>query len=152
MRVSDEVWIPGGQSTVVELLERRLEEDPDGEYLDVCGTKVSATDVASTANRLASSLQELGVAAGDRVATLMENSVEAMLAWWGIVRSGAIAVPINAAYKGEYLRHQLGDSGAKALVVAGELAARAEVVVPGLDDLGHVVVVGDGEHVGPGVN
>ena len=48
---------------------------------------------------------------GDRVATLVENSAEAMLAWWGIVRGGAVAVPINTAYKGEYLRHQLTDSG-----------------------------------------
>src|SRR5918996_1121060 len=132
------------QSTVVELLERRLEADPDSEYLDVCGAKVTAADVATTANRLANALADLGISRGDRVATLIENSAEAMLAWWGAIRLGAIAVPINTAYKGEYLRHQLADSGARVLIVASELADRAARVVGQVDGLAHVVVV-DGE-------
>ena len=51
-----EVWISGEQSTVLDLLRRRLDADPDGEYLDVCGTKLSAAEVASAANRLANAL------------------------------------------------------------------------------------------------
>ena len=46
-----------------------------------------------------------------------------MLAWWGIVRGGAVAVPINTAYKGDYLRHQLADSGSTVLIV--EAVARS---------------------------
>src|SRR5918996_4942490 len=131
------------QSTVVELLERRLEADPDSEYLDVCGAKVTAADVATTANRLANALADLGVSQGDRVATLVENSAEAMLAWWGAIRLGAIAVPINTAYKGEYLRHQLADSGSKVVVVQGDLAGRiAEVTGDALPELAAVIVAG----------
>jgi len=140
--VSDTVWISGEQSTVTSLLDRRLESDPDGEYLDVCGTKLSAADVGSTANRLANALRSLGVQVGDRVATLIESSPEAALAWWGIVRAGAIAVPVNTAYKGEYLRHQLGDSGSSVLIVEPDLAERAAAVVDGLEGLRHVVVTG----------
>ncbi len=147
--VSDSVWISDRQSTVVELLERRLESDPDGEYLDVCGVTVTAADVARNANRLANALAELGVRKGDRVATLVENSVEAMLAWWGAIRLGAIAVPINTAYKGEYLRHQLADSGSRVLIVASELADRAARVVDQVDGLGHVVVVDDPGELAP---
>src|SRR5687768_1727484 len=99
-----DVWISGEQQTIVRLLDRRLEEDPDGEYLDVCGTKVTAAEVASTGWRLANALRGLGVGPGDRVATLIENSPEAMFSWWGAVTAGAVAVPINTAYKGEYLR------------------------------------------------
>ncbi|HEX6567997.1 MAG TPA: AMP-binding protein [Acidimicrobiales bacterium] len=137
------VWVSGPQQTVVGLLERRLEEQPHAEYLDVCGTKVTATEVASTANRLANALADLGVRPGDRVATLIENSAEAMLAWWGIVRGGAVAVPVNTAYKGEYLRHQLTDSGSRVLVVEAALADRAARVVDRTPDLDHVIVVGD---------
>ena len=36
------VWISSEQQTVPSLLERRLEDDPDGEYLDVTGTKLTA--------------------------------------------------------------------------------------------------------------
>ena len=38
-------------------------------------------------------------------------------------------VPINTAYKGEFLRHQLADSGAKVFIVQGDFASRAVEVV-----------------------
>lgn len=141
--MASSVWISGAQQTVVGLLEQRLEHDADGEYLDVCGTRVTAAQVAATANRLANALADLGVRPGDRVATMVENSAEAMLAWWGIVRGGAVAVPINTAYKGEYLRHQLTDSGSRVLVVEASLVDRAARVVGQTPDLSHVIVIGD---------
>jgi crotonobetaine/carnitine-CoA ligase len=119
-----------------------VEEDPDSEYLDVCGAKLTAAEVHATACRLAGALAELGVRPGDRVATLIENSPEAVLSWWGAVTAGAVAVPINTAYKGEYLRHQLADSGSRVLVVEASLVERAEAVAGGIEDLEHLVVIG----------
>ena len=138
------VWMPGERHTITELLERRLEHDPDSEYLDVCGTSLSAAQVASVANRLAQAFAELGVVPAERIATLIENSPAALLGWWGAIRGGAIAVPINTAYKGSYLRHQLHDSGSRVLVVQRDLLDRALAVVDGLDTLEHLVVVDDG--------
>ena len=129
--------------TLPSLLDHRLADDPDGEYLDVCGTKLTASGVATTAGSLAGALRSLGVRPGDRVATLLENSPEALLAWWATVLAGGVSVPINTAYKGEYLRHQLADSGSRVLVVEASLAGRAEAVVGQLPGLEHVVVVGD---------
>ena len=88
----DPVWISDEQHTINALLDRRLEDDPDGEYLDVCGTKFTAAGVASTANRLGNALTDLGATKGERVATLIDNSPEALLAWWGAVRGGAIKI------------------------------------------------------------
>jgi crotonobetaine/carnitine-CoA ligase len=138
------------QLTLRSLLERRLENDPDGEYLDVCATKLSARLVYDTANSLANALAELGVNPGDRVATLIENSPEATLSWWGTVQAGAISVPINTAYKGEYLRHQLSDSGSKVLVVEASLAERAAQVFGQSGDLDHLVVIGEVQGELPG--
>jgi crotonobetaine/carnitine-CoA ligase len=143
--MSSEVWIPGDQETVPDLLRRRLEADPDREYLDVGGVKSSAAEVADAAARIGGALAGFGVERGDRVASLIENSNEAMLAWWGIVVSGAVAVPINTAYKGEYLRHQLADSGARVLIVESDLADRVERVVDDVPSLEHVVVLGGAE-------
>jgi carnitine-CoA ligase len=143
--VSAEVWIKGEQDTVLDLLAGRLESDPDREYLDMGGVKSSAADVADVAGRVAGGLASFGVERGDRVATLIENSSEAMLAWWGIVAGGGVAVPINTAYKGEYLRHQLHDSGARVLIVESDLADRAERIVDEIPSLEHVVVLGDAE-------
>jgi crotonobetaine/carnitine-CoA ligase len=143
--VSNSAWVGGAQTTIPALLEARLESDPDGEYLDVCGTKFTAAQVDDHACRIAQGLASLGVQPGDRVATLLENSPEAMLAWWGAVRGGHVAVPVNTAYKGQYLRHQLADSGSTVLIVQRSLAGRAAAVVDELPDLGHVVVVDDGD-------
>jgi crotonobetaine/carnitine-CoA ligase len=146
----DAVWRTGARSTVPELLRRRLDSDPDGAYLDVGGVELTAAAVASTAFRLANALADLGVQRGDRVAILIENSAEATLAWWGAVSAGAIAVPINTAYKGEYLRHQLGDSGSRVLIVEADLADRAAAVAALVDGLDHVVVVHDDPEPVPG--
>jgi carnitine-CoA ligase len=147
--VSSDVWKSEPQLTVTELMQRRLAADPDGPYLDVCGTTLTAAQVHRTAASLARTLVELGVEPGDRVATLVENSPEAMLAWWGAITAGAVAVPVNTAYKGAYLRHQLADSGAKVLVVAASLADRAARVVVDLPDLAHVIVVDDAPDEAP---
>jgi crotonobetaine/carnitine-CoA ligase len=147
------VWVSDEQHTVSSLLERRLETDPDGEYLDVTGTKLTAADVENSANRLANALAELGLRPGDRVATLIDNSPEAVLSWWGAIRGGFVAVPINTAYKGEYLRHQLADSGSRVLFVNAQLADRAAAVVAAVDDVEHVVVSGtDLPELVPGAN
>ena len=145
------VWTSGEEHTVLELLARRLESDPDAPYLDVCGDTATAAEVASVAGRLANAYGALGVQAGERVATLIENSVEAMYAWWGAVSAGAVAVPINTAYKGEYLRHQLADSGARVLVVEADLAERVERIADQVESLEHVVVLGDERRSVPGV-
>ena len=110
--MANEVWISNaGTATVNAVLRSRVEKDPDSEYLDVNGEKVTAAETFDIACRLANAYAEMGVRPGDRVATLIENSIEGALAWWGVVLAGGVAVPINTAYKGEYLRHQLHDSG-----------------------------------------
>ncbi len=140
----DAVWRSDNDDrTLADLLAARLDADPDGEYLDVVGTKLSAADVARGGGAVAALLRDLGVAPGERVASLVENSAEAVLAWWGIVIAGGIAVPINTAYKGEYLRHQLADSGARVLLVEPSLLERADRVAGDVQALDHVVVLGD---------
>jgi len=141
--VNDRAWISGEQTTIPALLDARLEQDPDSQYLDVCGTPFTAAEVADRSARIAQGLAALGVAQGERVAALLENSAEGMLAWWGSVRGGHVAVPINTAYKGEYLRHQLHDSGSNVLVVQRSLADRVAAVVDDLPGLRHVIVVED---------
>jgi len=141
--VSTAGWISGDQYTIPALLEARLESEPDSEYLDVGGVAFTAAEVNDRACRIANGLAALGAAPGDRVATLLENSPEAMLAWWGAVRGGFVAVPVNTAYKGQYLRHQLHDSGARILIAQRSLVERYVAIAADLPDLHHVVVVED---------
>jgi carnitine-CoA ligase len=141
--VADRVWAGGEQSTVPQLFARRLETDADSEYLDVAGTKLSAGDVMTAAGRFGRVLDELGTAQHDRVASLLENSAPALLTWAGTVCAGRIAVPVNTAYKGAYLTHQLTDSGTRVIVVAASYLDRVAAVAQNVPTLEHVIVVDD---------
>jgi crotonobetaine/carnitine-CoA ligase len=131
------------QTTVLEAFARRLADDPEGAYLDIDGRAFTARDMDHQSNRVAHALARLGVTHGDRVATLLENSSEQVVSFFAALKLGAIQVPINTAYKGEFLRHQLVDAGARVFVVQGEFASRAtEVVGSATPDLELCVVVG----------
>ena len=141
--------MPRPQTTVLDVLRHRLETDPDGPYLDFDGEHYSARRMADEADRLASHLSACGVGPGDRVSTLLENAPEQVVTFFAALRLGAIQVPVNTAYKGEFLRHQLADSGAKVLVVQGDFVSRAVEVVgdDATPELEQVVVVGDPDAV-----
>ena len=141
--MADRIWAGGEQSTVPQLFARRLETDADSEYLDVVGTKLSAAEVVGAADRFGGVLHELGTAPHDRVASLLENSSAALLTWAGTVCAGRIAVPVNTAYKGSYLTHQLTDSGSRVLVVAASYFDRVAAIAADVPTLEHVVVVDD---------
>ncbi len=122
------------QTTVLAALAERLTADPDGPYLDFSNSgddivQLTAREMDRASNRLAHSLREMGVEHGDRVATLLENRAEQVVSFFAALKLGAIQVPINTAYKGEFLRHQLSDSGAKVFIVQGDFASRAVEVV-----------------------
>jgi crotonobetaine/carnitine-CoA ligase len=140
--------MPGSaaDTTVLDALATRLRIDPDGPYLDFDGVALTAREMDRHANRIAHQLSALGVGRGDRVATLLENSPEQVMSFFAAAKLGAIQVPINTAYKGEFLRHVLADSGAAVMLVQGELASRMADLSPtaatGLPELKAVVVVG----------
>ena len=143
----DSIWAGGEQSTIPQLFARRLEADPDSEYLDMGGVKLTAREVMEAGARFGGALHALGTQQHDRVATLLENSPVALLAWAGTVCAGRISVPVNTAYKGEYLSHQLTDSGARVLVVAASLLPRVVAIAEQTPNLEHVIVVDDTDDV-----
>lgn len=72
----------------------------------------------------ARTLQEMGVAKGDRVAFAMRNLPEWPMIFFAVTSIGAIAVPLNAWWTGSELAYGIRDSGAKLLVVDAERHAR----------------------------
>ncbi len=83
---------------------------------------------------------EFGVAQGDRVAIIMRNLPEWVMAFWGATLAGAVVVPLNAWWSGEELHYGLQDSGAKVAFVDTERATRIRPFLGGLSDLGALVV------------
>jgi carnitine-CoA ligase len=136
------------QTTVLEALGRRVAADPDGPYLDFEGDEYTARRMDAESNRLARALGELGVAKGDRVATLLENGPAQVVTFFAALKLGAVQVPVNTAYKGDFLRHQLADSGSQVIVVQGDFAGRvASVSGAEVPELDAAVVVGPADEV-----
>jgi long-chain acyl-CoA synthetase len=80
--------------------------------------------------RLAGALHELGVRRGDRVAVMLPNLPQFPIAFYAILRLGAIAVPTNPLYKHHELTYQLNDAGAETLIVLDRLYATARRALP----------------------
>ncbi|MBW2615781.1 MAG: AMP-binding protein [Deltaproteobacteria bacterium] len=80
------------------------------------GTRFSYNRVVKLAERFALSLSAQGVEDGDRIVMYVPNSVQWVIAWLGIQRAGAVAVPITPIYTAHDLQYIANDSGAKYIV------------------------------------
>jgi crotonobetaine/carnitine-CoA ligase len=87
------------------------------------------------ARRAAASFKAIGVARGDAVLLMLDNSIEFVDAWLGLALIGAIQVPVNTEYRGEVMRHQIKNSGARLMLVDGEYVERVEALRPDLGAL-----------------
>jgi len=72
---------------------------------------------------------ELGLEKGDRVAVMMPNLLQNPIAIFGILRAGLVVVNTNPLYTARELKHQLNDSGAKAIIIVENFASVLEKVI-----------------------
>jgi len=79
--------------------------------------RLTWSDVGRLTDRFAAGLQAHGVRKGDRVAIMLPNCPQFVIAFYGALKAGAVVVPTNPLYTAPELQHQLEDSGAKTLVV-----------------------------------
>lgn len=112
----------------------------DTVFLHQDDVKVTYDEGDSITNRVARGLADLGVGKGDRVAFLMSNAMEVVYLVFAVNKLGAIWIPINVEYKGEWLRDTLAMSKPKVIVTDRPLYTRlAEVMDKVPHD--HVVVL-----------
>ncbi len=128
-------WNPASQDTITDAVSRAARDWPDRIFLDIDGGEWSFAQVDRESSRLAHGLAALGVGRGDTVTTILDNSLDAILIWFAINKLGAISVPVNTAYKGEFLRHQLNDAGAAVVIAESDYAERVVLIADGLETL-----------------
>jgi len=129
-------------ATVLELLAEAVERAPRQEAL-VCGERrLTYFEYASCVAGFARELQALG-ARGERVATLLPNSIEACVAAFAVLAAGAQHVPLNPLYTARELDLILRDAAPRVIVLDSTLA---NAVAPVARSAGvpHVVAVGAG--------
>jgi len=98
--------------------------------LDFFGAQTTYGDLGDQVLRAAQALRGLGVAPGDRVALVLPNCPQHVVAFYAVLRLGAVVVEHNPLYTADELGHQLADSGAS-VAICWDLKASA---VAGLQD------------------
>jgi len=106
------------------------------------GREVSYRWLEDHSSVLAASLERLGVAPGDRVGLWLKNSLEYILAFYGILKAGGVVVPISTHYRSREVCHQLKTTEAKGLIAQAGLPDTPEDLSAGLKDLGFLVTAG----------
>ncbi|MFD8102313.1 AMP-binding protein [Nocardia fluminea] len=126
--------------TVLRLLETAVAECGDHPFLDFEGQVYSFRQVEELAGRFAHALSSLGVEPGTSVASLLDTSIDSIVTWFAVNKLGAVWVPLNTAYRGEFLRHQLDDSKALLAVCGADYVENVTAVADGVPGLTMVLV------------
>lgn len=90
-------------------LEQSAERFPDKTALIHGDVRPTYAEINAGANHLAHWLIDQGVSGGDRVVLLLENSLEYVLSYYGVLKAGAVAVPMSTDIKPEGLSNLLGE-------------------------------------------
>ncbi|WP_243718212.1 AMP-binding protein [Actinomadura sp. 7K534] len=124
---------------VTQLLDDAAERYPRRPALIFFGREICYRDLREAVDRFADGLHRLGVQPGDRVALILPNCPQQVIAFFGVLRRGAIVVQHNPLYTEEEMLHQLADCGARVAVVLDRSYATVKAVQAKLP-LEHIVV------------
>ena len=127
---------------LAQLLEPALTSRPEAVAVAAGGRQVTFRELDELAGRLAAAFADAGLA-GERVATLLPNSIELIACYLACWRAGAIAVPFEYVDAPPEIGYGLADSGALWLVVHEEKLADLARVDLRATALREVIVVGD---------
>ena len=132
--------------TLPHVLAWRARTHGDRMFLEVPSSGVSLTyaQTWAVARRIASGLMQRGHQPGDRIVIMMENNAEYILAWLGSALAGMAEVPVNTAYRGTFLEHQLRTVAPTGAVVSPTLAHRLVESAAACSTVRTVYIVGDG--------
>jgi len=99
-----------------DLLVRAAQRHGDATATVFYGARLTYRQLHEQARRVASGLIRLGVRKGDRVAVMLPNCPQAVIAYYGALMAGAVVVMVNPLYMPRELRHQVDDSGARVMI------------------------------------
>jgi long-chain acyl-CoA synthetase len=102
---------------------------PDRTALEFYGRRLSYRQLDSLTDRFAAASVHLGVRKGDRVAIMLPNIPQAVIAYFGALKAGACVVQTNPLYVGPEIAHQVADSGTETMVALPQFYPRIKEVM-----------------------
>ena len=136
------------RKTLVDMLEEAFTRYAARDAAACMGTHLRFADIDRLSHDLGAWLQSLGLPRGARVALMMPNLPQYMVAIAAVLRAGCVVVNVNPLYTSRELEHQLVDSGAQAIVVLENFAGTLETAIE-RTSVKHVVLAAMGDLLGP---
>ncbi|MET7767186.1 amino acid adenylation domain-containing protein [Nocardia sp. NPDC005366] len=113
-----------------EVLAAAVRDNGEGVAVVSGDTELSYTELDERSNRLARLLIHFGAAPESAVVVVLERSVESVIAWWAVVKSGAVYVPVDPGYPEARIEQMVSDSDA----ALGVTVSSARAALPGSVD------------------
>ena len=126
-----------------EMLDNSVKAYPSKDAVVFENSRFTYKDLNQKVNRLANGLRKIGIGKGDLVMVQLVNGQEIITSHYAIIKSGAIAVPLNVMYVAHEISYIGNDTGAKAIIVDSSFLPMLRRVQADLPDLKHIIVVGD---------
>jgi long-chain acyl-CoA synthetase len=133
--------------TLLDLMDKSFREYSQRSLVDFLGKQVSYAEIDRQSRALGAWLQSLGLTPGARVAIMMPNVPQYVVALCAVLRAGYVVVNVNPLYTPRELEHQLKDSGAEVILVMEMFAATLEQVIASTQ-VKHVVLASIGDMLG----
>ena len=121
------------------MLEDTVKRYADKTAIVMGKRRVSFAQMDEDSNRIANALRDMGVVKGDRVATLQGSNPEFAAIFFGIIKIGAIAVPLDSRYIADELYCIFGDCRPKVLVAENPPLVFLAPSLPRFDSIKHVI-------------
>jgi fatty-acyl-CoA synthase len=131
--------------TPLSFLERSARVWPDKVAVIYGSRRLTYSEFAAEVVRTARALQANGIEPGDRVAYLMPNLPEMLIAHFAVPLAGGVLVAVNTRLASEEVSYILRHSGAKILIADAALLATATAAAKGADTVSQLVVAEDAE-------
>jgi long-chain acyl-CoA synthetase len=119
--VSDD--LPPMEGSLVDIVATSAREHPDAPALEFFGRTVSYRQLQDRIERAAAYLRDAGVRRGDRVAIVLPNCPQHIVAFYAVLRLGAVVIEHNPLYTPREMRKQFEDHGAKVAIVWNKLVS-----------------------------
>ncbi len=126
---------------VQHFLTEASQDVPEKVALHFMGKEMTYKELHQSALKFANYLRSLGVEKGDRVAVMLPNCPQAVIAYYGTMYAGGIVVQTNPLYTERELQYQMADSGAKVILVMDILYPRTMKIIKETN-LENVIVTG----------
>src|SRR5207249_9264941 len=131
--------------TLPQMLEQSAKAFGRRTALIYFGARIPYARLLEHVNRCAAGLQALGVRKGDRVALMMTNCPQFVIAYFGALRAGAIVTATSSMYTRREAAHQWHDSGVTTLLIEQQLFPAIKDACSDAPSLRNIVVAGPRE-------